>query len=577
MELSSEQLAAVESGAPLVVVVAGAGSGKSRVIVCRVVDLVQRRDALPERILAVTFTRAAAGELRHRIAHELDDASATAVWTVTFHGLAYRLLQVHPEWASRRPGFVVWDEGESREAVIRAARDAGVRVGVRPDVAKLLQLALVRRAYTDLLRSCNALDYDSLEAALVSAAEAGSLDGLWDHVLIDEYQDTNAAQARFVLALAGSSRAPAIFVVGDGRQSIYRFRGAVPAEMLRLLRSPDWTRYDLRTNYRSDSAIVTAANRLARRMPEKWPDAVAAGAGDGSPTAVRFLAALEDEPTSVAELVAQAVSPVVRLAELSGVAVLARTWRHLEAVGRALTERRIPWRYNQRAGDPLSSGAGRTVLCAVRLLVSPGDDWSAEAVGAAAGDDVEAARRSARTNGRPLLEALPRARQVVELVAGGPQRPNVASAPAALAAAVEVLVGASGVQAAVLAAVHAWAEQREDRGVGVADFLADRAAGWTGPADTAAAEAAVTLSTVHGAKGLEWPLVVVAGAADGLWPMASSARWPDDLAEERRLFYVAITRAQRAVIVTVPRWREPWPGASPELCQPSRFVREMEV
>lgn len=556
MYLSPAQLAAVRAPESRVVVVAGAGSGKTRVLTERTGHLLVERGVLPERVVVLTFTRAAAAELRLRVGHLVSGEAAAAMYIGTFHGLAYALLQRHPEWAGRRPGWVLWEPADVAAAVARAAEDSGAKVRHRRDAARSVDVAATlgneraARRYGYLLRRANALDYDALECTIVNAACEGYLDGLWDHVLVDEAQDCSPGQWTFVRALAERSESAHVYAVGDPRQSIYRFRGAAPEEFETAIGAVDWTTYRLSTNYRSRPGIVAAANRIARAMNLGLPDCYAAR-----------------EPAPPHEPVVWTEAEYSRLIalmvdrhadHLSDVAVLARRWRDLDAVEEALAARGIPCRRLRRPPDPFDSPEGRVVLAALRLCVDPHDDLAAETLGAALGEDVPAARLRAATERRPLLECLPRTSAKVQ---AHDETPSTA-----------MDVAAQVVDAAHLTRWELWLPE-----VPPADFLAQRAGRSQDEPAAAADEDAVTLSTVHSAKGLEWPVVYVVGCAEGAWPTASAARNPDDLAEERRLFYVACTRARDHLVVTSPATRTPFPGAAEEPCEPSRFVREMET
>lgn len=567
---SAEQQAAVTTDAPRAVVVAGAGSGKTRVLVGRIAWLLEQ-GVLPERVLALTFTRAATEEMRQRVAVAVGATASEAILVSTFHGLAFQLLQRSPEWANRRPGFTLWGETEAKEAWVYAARDAGVRVGAKPRFEQLRANALVAKAYEAVQRRCNAVDYDVLEASLVSCVTRGHLYGLWDHVLVDEYQDTNAGQAAFVKALACDLLNPGgrLYVVGDPRQSIYRFRGAQPEEMLSLLRSPEWTRFDLGTNYRSCAPIVALSNSCAAAMPERWAASHAGTAETGAEP--EFYLGVHDEAAHVARLAAECVG------DGSDVAVLARTWAHLVTMQRALVARQVPCRMLRRAADPFTTEFGMAALAAFRLAVNPADDWSAEAVARVVGVDVDRARFKALSRRCSMHDVFMEHGEYAALWAEMTASVGDARATAEVVAGrMSALDGVGLVQLAMAA----WSPRRSaDAGLedwSVSEFLGDLARGWTMPADEAEETwPGVVLSTVHGAKGLEWTVVFVVGASEGVWPNAASARSADELAEERRLFYVAVTRARERLVVTSPATRVPWPGAHAEACLPSRFALEV--
>lgn len=585
MQLSPTQLAAVEAAEARVVVIAGAGSGKTRVLTERVGHLLVERAVLPERIVALTFTRAAAAELRSRVGELVSGEAAEAMYIGTFHGLAYQLLQRHPQWACRRPGWVLYETSDVEAAVERAARDAGAKVSYvrgsdprRVDVAKTLGSERAARCYADILKRANAVDYDELERAVVHAAMEGHLDGLWDHVLVDESQDCSVAQWQFVVAV--TCERGHLYCVGDPRQSIYRFRGAEPAAFVRLLGRDDWHTYHLATNYRSRPGIVEAANRIARAMGLGLPDCEAAREETTDPSVATLRAGVDVPGVSCAEpaLVSAWVYVSLALSRPRDVAILARRWRDLDAVEQALADRGIPTRRLRRPADPFATPEGRVVLAALRLCVDPHDDLAAETLGAALGEDVAAARLRAATERRPLLECLPMVRDFTTGISAESAANGPVSAGTIARWAWKWTARQGAQEPDAVALVEEWTDERFDDDtvdVDPAAFLAHRAALSDVEPAGAGEEDAVTLSTVHGAKGLEWPVVYVVGAAESAWPTASAARNPDDLAEERRLFYVACTRARDHLVVTSPAIRVPYPGAAEEPCEPSRFVREM--
>ena len=568
LHLDPDQQRAVDADAPFLAVVAGAGAGKTRVLVARVCRLL-RDGTLPERILVVTFTHAAADELRARIGAATDAATAAAITIGTFHGVAYALIQAHPEWANRRPGWDLWTDAEVEAAAADAARDVGAKVHKlrgtgRADVARTLSPPAVRFAYIRAMTAANALDYDALEGAFLSAAARGLIGDLWHEVLVDEVQDVSPAQAEIVECLEcpgpGATR---ITVVGDPRQSIYRFRGADPRVLQRWLASPGVTTVHLARNYRSGDAIVSAGNALSRAMTLGLPDVEAAGECGAWAAVVPECA---DEGATVAEIVtAHGRDP-------GTVAIIGRTWRHLEQIADALSRARVPWQYMRRE-SATSSRAAAVFDAGCRCAVSPGNDAAVVALLRALRipeSEIDRYRGRAARRRQPLIYV---ATEIKEIIRGinASTSTDLAAVHFVRAAGFSPAAGST-----VFDRVDAWtaARAKDGRSVSVADWLA-YGAGLSRDEPAAKPDGAVALVTAHGAKGLEWPCVVVVGAAEGIWPSARSARNPEDVEEERRLFYVAITRAERELYVTWPREREPWPGAMPDACRASRYVAEL--
>jgi superfamily I DNA/RNA helicase len=486
--------------------------------------------------------------------------------------VAFAQLQAHPEWAQRRPGWALWTDQEVEHAVSEAARDVGSPVRYlrtvngaerRLDVtATLSGSPIVQKAYDRALLAGNALDYDGMERALVRAAADGRLDGIWHEVLVDEVQDVSAAQAEFVTHLRRHQNPANVTVVGDPRQSIYRFRGADPRALQRWLKLPGVTIVNLARNYRSGQAIVDAGNALARRMDLGLPD-VEANHAWGE---VKFLGDAEDESALVVALSKQ-TSP-------EKIAVISRTWRVLFEIEENLKRAGVPCRLMRREQSPRDEyRAERAVDAGLRLAVSPGNDVAAVDLLFALGalpSAVDEARRQASLARCPIVSVRS---DLLEAVRGIGRDTEAFLAAVGLLQYAAVPLRYAG---PLLDRIKGWAAVRTEfgRGVTVGDWI-QYGVGDTDHEPVEKPTDAVALVTAHGAKGLEWPYAVVVGAAEGIWPSARSARNPDDINEERRLFYVACTRAERALYITWPRERSAWPGAMPEPCKPSRFVLEL--
>ncbi len=649
--LNPEQRAAVlHEGGPLLVV-AGAGSGKTRVLTHRIAHLIQERGVHPFAILAITFTNKAAAEMKDRVGRlvgdrlvglERDEHGVArgrrwgGMWVATFHAACARLLRAEAPRLGYDKAFTIYDAADSARLVAACVKDLGIdpkrlpprgaahaisaakndmvdfdTYALRAEHWYDRKVAEVYRLYAERLHRASAFDFDDL---LVKTVELLTLfDDVLDryraqfrHVLVDEWQDTNRAQYELVRLLAAEHRQ--LTVVGDSDQSIYRFRGADIRNILDFEQDfPDATRISLERNYRSTQTILDAANAViahnVRRIPKNlWTDV---GAGV---RAVRYTADNEhDEAAFIAE-------EVDRLADRHGVrygdvAVFYRT----NAQSRVLEEVLI------RLGLPYQIVGGtrfyerkevKDVLAYLRLLVNPADDVSAkrvlnvprrgigakteEALDLFAGREqtsfLDACRR-ADDNHLLAARAAGAVRDFVRLLDG--LRTAVIEERPSLRRIVELTQERSGYLAELEAerTVEALGRVENLRELaGVADDFAELQPDATleeflervslvSDADQpvvggdGADGSRLTLMTMHNAKGLEFPVVFVAGMEDTVFPHHRALGDEDELEEERRLCYVALTRARQRLYLTSAWSRSLFGGTNAN--PPSRFLREI--
>ena len=604
-------------------VVAGAGSGKTRVLTARIARLLEA-GVRPEGVLAFTFTNRAAREMRERLVRRLGDGAAR-LWVGTFHATAVRILRREAAALDRPRDFVIFDR-EDQESVVRDVirrlelPDSLFRPGllitrisdaknalVDPEeMARLAlspfekQVAAAYRAYRDRLREQGAFDFDDLIAETVRLFAARPEIGeryarRFEHVLVDEYQDTNHAQFRLVEALSRVHRN--LFVVGDDDQSIYGWRGADLANLLDFERAfPGAAVVRLEQNYRSTGRILGAANAViannrSRKGKTLWCEREAGArlrfvlAGDELEEARRIHARLEDW--------------VRRGGRRSDCAVLYRTNAQSRAIEIELRQRQVPYEivgglsfYQRREV--------KDVLAYLRLAVNPADAvsfwrvWNTprRGLGAAVREKLEpaiAAGANPIEGLRALVAsgAIPRvsragAMDLLELHAeltartGGPVDALVLHLleRTRYLEHLDDLEGetAEGRRENVDELVAAAAQYSSGAGEGLAGFLAESAL--VTDLDRLPEDAdRVLLLTAHNAKGLEFRLVVVAGLEEGLFPHGSSLEDPRELEEERRLFYVALTRARDEVLLTAAAYRRRFDGARGGAV--SRFVDEI--
>jgi DNA helicase II / ATP-dependent DNA helicase PcrA len=644
--LNPEQRAAVlHEGGPLLIV-AGAGSGKTRVLTHRIAHLIQVRDVHPMEVLAITFTNKAADEMKVRVGGLVgerlvglsrDEHGALKVrrwggmWVSTFHAACARLLRAEAPRLGYDKAFTIYDAGDSNRLVAICAKELGIdpkKVSPRGAAHAISQakndlvdfdtyalraenwwdkqVAEIYRLYQQRLHRASAFDFDDLLVKTVELLQLFDdvLDryrGQFRHVLVDEWQDTNRAQYELVKLLASEHRN--VVVVGDDAQSIYRFRGADIRNILEFERDfPDATRITLDRNYRSTQTILDAANAViannTRQLDKRlWTDA---GAGV---QIVHYSAENEhDEAAFVAE-------EVERLGDLHGIrpgdcAVFYRT----NAQSRVLEEILI------RVGTPYQVVGGtrfyerkeiKDVLAYLRLLGNPADDVSAkrvlntprrgigakteQALDLFAGRErvsfMEACRR-AEENHQLSGRAVGAVLDFVRLVDG--LRTLVVEQATDLPGIVRAVWERTGYLAELEAerTVEALGRVENVRELGtVAEDFADLQPGATldeflerislvsDADDFDPAASRLTLMTMHNAKGLEFPVVFVVGMEDSVFPHYRALGDPDELEEERRLCYVALTRAEQRLYVSSAWSRTLFGGTNSN--PPSRFLREL--
>lgn len=610
--LDDEQRRAVTHGEGVLLVAAGAGSGKTRVLTTRIAWLLATGRARPHEVLAVTFTNKAAREMVERV-ESLLGGPLRGGFVGTFHRFALQLLRRHPREVGLPERFAVCDaddqkrmlqqvlkslniaEAELPLKVARARLSAAKNALLSPDDLTSRartpledRLAGVYRLYQHQLRTAGAVDFDDMLQLSVELLERQeglrrALQERFRWLLVDEFQDTNVAQARLVRLLGGPR--PNLTVVGDEDQSIYRWRGAEVENILRFEEAyPQTTVVILGRNYRSAEPILEAAAALIGHNSQRRPKRLSSQAGTGAPVAVFEAADEINEARLVADELAAAGGGTV--------AVLYRTNAQSRPFEAELVRRGVPYlvvggtRFWERAEV-------KDALAYLRLVVAPHDELAfrravrvpARGVGEAA---MEHLARAAAELGVSLPEAArrlpavlsPRARLALEdffaLLAA------VGAAPGP-AAAVRLLLERSGLQEqyslddeedrarrANLDQLLAAAAEAGERGLDLAAFL-DEVALLT-DADAPTSGAPVVLSTLHAAKGLEFDTVFLVGLEEGLLPLGRGDG-ESDVEEERRLAYVGMTRARRQLFLSWARLRRLY-GQQVE-ARPSRFLREI--
>ena len=631
--LNPQQAEAVRVTDRPVLVLAGAGSGKTRVIVYKIAHLVRELGLPGGAILALTFTNKAAGEMRERAHDLLGERHIGDAAIGTFHSIGLRILRSHASLIDRRSGFSVYDAQDQEALVARILRDKGVpRDEHRPsDMLRQIEWAkrrclapdelaahpkrgrdpLVDEVYSRYeahLREANAVDFGDLLAKVVRLLEAHPevRDGLqyrWRYVLVDEFQDTNQAQYRLLRLLVElpDGATSGLTVVGDDDQAIYGWRGAHVGNILSFPEDfPSAEIVRLERNYRSSATILEAAGELIARNRERHPKRLWTERPAGPPIE------LHRSSTEVGEA-EHVVSRIVGLRGSIGldeIAVFYRTHAQSRALEEVLRRSSLPYRIvgGQRFYERAEV---KDVLAYLRLLVNPDDDVGLLRVlnvprRGIGKKTVTTLLDAAQATGRSLYGAIP---ACAETLGAAPARnlrdfralidelrELAATAPAKtvlvrtlertkyfdhLAKESDPLRAQSRKDNVreLLSALGAFAESRP--GATLAGFLDEAAllSDFDRLSEEGELEPAVTLMTVHSAKGLEFDVVFVAGLEQGLFPHANSLDAESRIAEERRLFYVALTRARDRAFLSLARTRRRYGDF--EAAAPSVFLSEL--
>jgi DNA helicase-2/ATP-dependent DNA helicase PcrA len=604
--LNPEQRAAVEHlGGPLLVV-AGAGSGKTWTLACRVARLVDR-GVPPERVLLLTFTRRAAREMLSRAEALTGERSVGRVWGGTFHATANRLLRMHGGALGLSSAFTVLDrtdtadlmdlirgelglgEGERRFPRKETLADVYSRtVNARTRLADVLSreypwcaeqaegIRSIFELYTERKRAQNALDYDDLllfwEALCRHPAAGPAIAEAFDHVLVDEYQDTNAVQADILASLR--AKGDGLMVVGDDAQAIYAFRSATVRNILEFPeRYPGTTIVRLERNYRSTRPILDATNAVIALSPQRhaktlWTERV----GGPLPSLLTCI----DERDQADAVCRAILGHRERGTALREQAVLFRAGHHSDLLEVELTRRNIPF-VKYGGLKFLESAHVKDALAVLRIADNPRDEVSwfrvlqlldrvgpagarrvMAAIGLAApGDPMTrflehsiAVPAPARTELDTMRETF---RDLATFGEAGAPAPQVERVRRFLEPLLRRRYDQPEPRLRDLEQLEQLATGHASRERFVTDLTLDppvSTSDLAGPPYLD--EDFVTLSTIHSAKGGEWDVVHVIHAADGMIPSDMAAGDPDELEEERRLFYVALTRARDELHVSFP-------------------------
>ena len=622
--LNPPQQQAVKHGAGPLLVLAGAGSGKTRVIVHRIAWLIHEHGVRPWQILAVTFTNKAAGEMRERVEKLLGGLETPQI--ATFHATCVRILRREIGRLGFGSNFAIYDDKESerllKEVIIEqniderkypakafaAAIDDCKNAGSAPaELSSGDQMAerLVRvyTAYQERLKKCNALDFGDLLLSTVRLFEEfpevlQHYREKWQWLLVDEYQDTNPIQYRLIRLLAGDRRN--LCVVGDDDQSIYRWRGADIRNILDFERDfPGVTVVKLEQNYRSTSTILTAAGAVVARNRGRKAKALWTENPAGEKIVYKRL---EDERAEARFICQEAGRWIRKGGLLRDIAVFYRTNAQSRSVEDALVADGIP--YHMIGGMRFYERMEvKDILAYLKVIDNPADEISIKRIinvptrgighatvdrigelAAAKGVTFFAALQEAASGS--LLGTGPRAKVAAfsAFIAGMQKR--AAELPLAeLAAAIMNETGYTAklkeertTEAAdrlanlgeLLVAMEQFTKGSSDNGM--SQFLEQVALVSDLERNDAGRDSA-TLMTLHAAKGLEFPLVFMIGMEEKLFPHVRSLEDPEQMEEERRLCYVGMTRARERLFMTNARRRRIF--GQDQYNQPSRFIADI--
>jgi DNA helicase II / ATP-dependent DNA helicase PcrA len=643
-KLNPEQREAVLHLDGPLLILAGAGSGKTRVITSRIAHLVGSGHTPADRVLAVTFTNKAAGEMRERV-EALVGGDASGVWLSTFHAFCARLLRREGPAIGLSRDFVIYDTSDQVALVKQAARELDIDDKFVPPRLALShishlknrmegpealqgrwslrdeQIARIFARYEAALRDANALDFDDLLLRTVQLFdEAGAVReryaGRFRYVMVDEYQDTNRPQYLLIRHLAAAHRN--IAVVGDPDQSIYKWRGAEPRNILDFEQDfPEARTVTLERNYRSTQVILDAASavisRNTRRKDKRlWTDR------EGGARVVYFRGVDE---LAEADFITRTLRRTRPADAGATAAVLYRINAQSRVIEDALMRESIPYkviggvRFYERKEI-------KDTLAFLRLVLNPHDDVSLRRVinvpprgiGKGVMDALQAIDPDAAAAATPplLAEGVQEAvssrslwARLVYAIDHGSVTGRAAAAlrtfrdlvtglaDAARGTPVSVLLGLVLDRSRYLAALRDENSEEANERIGnlmelvsaareyesreadasVAGFVDRLSLLSESDEESGSRDARVWLMTMHAAKGLEFPTVVIAGFEDGLFPHARSADKDEEIEEERRLCYVGMTRARTTLVITGAARRRVF--GEYQACRPSRFLDEI--
>jgi DNA helicase-2/ATP-dependent DNA helicase PcrA len=624
-DLNPAQREAVLATEGPVLVVAGAGSGKTRVLTHRIVHLVAACGVKPNEILAITFTNKASGEMKSRLEGVLDDV-ARRMWVMTFHAACGRILRREAPRLAYRSNFTIYDQADQVRVVKAIVEEEGwdpkrfVPRGIHAQISNAKNqlvgpeeysqrvgsfyeqtVAAVYERYQKRLHASNAMDFDDLIMVTVEILERfPEARERWQkafrYVLVDEYQDTNHAQYRLLQLLAG--KPGNVFAVGDPDQSIYAFRGADIRNILEFERDFGGAQViALEQNYRSTNAILRTANAVIAHNRERKPKTLFSELGEGEPVRV---VEVEDEHAEARYVAAEIAGLGEEGVAGSEIAVFYRTNAQSRVLEDVLVRQEIPY---QVIGGPrfYERAEVKDAVAYLQVIDNPADGVSLSRIAnrprRGIGDaSIARLQAYADAQGIPLFEALGRAEEagvgaaplkavqrfhtlVQSLMAGAQELsvPDLLETVLERSGYLEALeaertIEAQGRRENLLELVGVAREYRETAAEPTLSEFLQQISLFSDQDEIAEERSLVTLMTLHNAKGLEFRAVFLVGMEEGVFPHARSIE-EQGVEEERRLAYVGLTRAQERLVLTHAAARSLW--GTRDYRSPSRFLEEL--
>lgn len=630
--LNPEQRKAVECVEGPVLIVAGAGSGKTRVLTCRIANILAQ-GCEPSRILALTFTKKAAGEMKERIAMMVGERKAKYLQMGTFHAVFVRFLREYAESLGYPKTFTIYDQSDSVSAIKTCIRElqlddkiykpkevlsrissaknnlvtaemyaANQNAIISDTKARKPRICDIYKLYKVKCKQAGVMDFDdillNMNLLLRDNPEAlESISARFSHILVDEYQDTNMCQYYILKKLARTHHN--ICVVGDDSQSIYAFRGARIENILNFKKDyPECRVFRLERNYRSTQTIVDAANSLIAKNSGRIPKTCFSEGPRGD--RIKLIKAYTEQEEAIL-IVSDLLSKMRdNMAKYEDFAILYRTNAQSRAIEEALRRKNLP--YMVYSGNSFFDRAEvKDMMAYFKLAVNPQDDESFKRVvnkptRGIGGTTMQAVIDAAVRDGISLFKAaqqVPKIKQFCEMINGfATLAPTADANELAVKIAeqsglysfyksdttIEGMARAANVEE-LLNSVSAYHEDCVEEGKEclLGNFLEDISL--MSNVDTSEnnedAGNKIALMTVHSAKGLEFPFVYVAGMEENLFPTGGFTALPNEIEEERRLFYVAITRAEKDVVISFADSR--MRNGKHEQNPPSRFIKEIDA
>ncbi len=617
--LNEQQAKAVTHQGGPVLVIAGAGSGKTRVLTQRIAHLISSGTSSPSQILAITFTNKAAQEMRERVI-SLVGGVGEAMWISTFHSACLKMLRSNAERIGYKSSFSIYDDRDSRRLIERAIISNGLDIkrftpratqGIISAAKSSLggidevidrggiygnKFGAIFREYNERLIAANAMDFDDLIVYACNLLKdfedvRDHYQERFRHILIDEYQDTNAAQNAFVLLLG--SKYQNVFAVGDSDQSIYRFRGADPSNIEDFEKA--FLNSDivvLEQNYRSSQTILDAANSIISKNLTRKPKKLWSDKGKGSLISLAIAMNEYEEARWVAREILKYRTHGISYSDM---AVMYRTNGQSRVLEEAFAGSSIPYRVigGTRFFDRQEI---RDTLAYMRLVANPDDEVSFERV-------INTPRRGigdkamsqialySRTHGISFFQTLKYIDQLGiskkaqkgtnefrMLITHLEDQANAGESPKIL---LEAVLEKSGYKTMLESDRSVESEGRLENIGELASIAAEHEdlesflehSALTSAVDESGEITSVSLMTLHSAKGLEFKNVFLVGLEEGLFPHSRTMEEALDLEEERRLCYVGITRAKDNLALSYALTRSQW-GSQRE-GMPSRFIHEI--